>query len=312
MGSTKDSVRPDRAPKLTVGVPIRNNERWIGRAIDSVLGQTFGDLELVISDNASTDRTVEICADYAERDPRVRFVQNEQDIGILRNYNRLVALGRGEYFRWLGSDDWLEPEYAAECVAALDANPRCIGVTTYQPHLDDAGNLFYREYRGPRVESDLPHKRFARMLWFLQQEHWLMDPNFSMYRRDVLASTQLLRMMARADRILAAELSLLGPYCHVPRALSNRRRSSETVADVDRKSQVPNLPKFDPSAWNRFKVLLSVVRDGRLPPYASAHSMAAAFLFYLRDVRRAAWQRTRARLSSAARRVGLRRTARGA
>jgi glycosyltransferase involved in cell wall biosynthesis len=118
------------APKVTIGLPVRNGERFLERAIDSVLGQTFDDLEPVISDNASTDRTQEICASYASRDPRVRVFRNDPDIGVLRNFNRLVELARGEYFRWLGVDDWLELDYVSECVAALDANPHCIAVTT--------------------------------------------------------------------------------------------------------------------------------------------------------------------------------------
>lgn len=290
---------------MTFGLPVRNGEKYIRRAIDSLLAQTFDDFEVVISDNASTDTTPAICRDYSNRDPRIRFHQNDQDVGVLRNFNKLVGLGRGEYFRWLGSDDWLEPDYAADCVAALDANPHCIAVTTYQLHLDDAGKRFYKEYRGRRVDSDQPHKRFARMLWFLKQEHWLLDPNFSMYRRDVLAKTQLQRMMARADRILAAELSLLGPYCHVPRCLSNRRRTYETLEDVDRKIRPPGAPPLDPSMWKRFRVLLSVIRDARLASYPAAYCMAAAFRYYLKDLRFESRRRVRSRLVPAARRLGL-------
>jgi glycosyltransferase involved in cell wall biosynthesis len=250
------------APKVTIGLPVRNGERFLERAIDSVLGQTFDDLELVISDNASTDRTQEICASYASRDP----------------------LARGEYFRWLGVDDWLELDYVSECVAALDANPHCIAVTTDQDHWNDAGHRLYQEYRGPRVDSDQPHERFARMLWFLTAGIYRLDPLFSMYRRQKLASTRLHRLMPRADAVLAAELSLVGPYCHIPRCLAHRRFVYDPPAVVDRRTRPPGHSDFDPSTGKRVRVILSIVREAQLGRYEELYCKAAVLKYYVHEV----------------------------
>ncbi|MGA9263256.1 MAG: glycosyltransferase family A protein, partial [Desulfobacterales bacterium] len=97
-------------PRVSFAIPVRNGERFLGRALDSLLAQDFDDFEIVVCDNASTDKTIEVMRRYAERDPRVRCILNEEDIGQIENFNRVYELSRGEFFRWMGADDWLEPE----------------------------------------------------------------------------------------------------------------------------------------------------------------------------------------------------------
>ena len=73
------SVKP--SPLLSIGLPVYNGERFLAQALDCLLAQTFRDFEIIISDNASTDRTPEICRAYARRDPRVRYVCNQRNLG---------------------------------------------------------------------------------------------------------------------------------------------------------------------------------------------------------------------------------------
>ena len=82
----------NRIPVISVGMPVYNGEQYLESAIRAVLDQTCEDLELIISDNASTDRTAQICNDFAARDSRVRFSRNPDNIGAARNYNRVFEL----------------------------------------------------------------------------------------------------------------------------------------------------------------------------------------------------------------------------
>lgn len=295
-------------PKVTIGLPVRNGESFLERAIDCVLSQTFEDLELVISDNGSTDRTEEICASYAGQYPRIRYFRNDPDIGVLRNFNWLVELARGEYFRWLGVDDWLEPDYVAECVAALDANPHCIAVSTEQDHFEDTGKRRFLEYRGPRVDSDQPHERFARMLWFLTAGIYPFDPLFSMFRRQTLAESRLHQLMPLADRVLAAELSLVGPYCHVPKCLAHRRFPFESVAEVVRRVRPPGQADFRNSTWRRVGAMLANVYESNLTRYQKLYCTAASMRYYGKTVMQLTRIWAYNRLASMARRVGLTRS----
>ena len=96
-------------PRVSVGIPVFNGERFLAETIESILAQTFKDFEIVISDNASTDRTEEICRSYAARDPRIRYNRNDTNRGAAWNHNRVFELARGEYFKWQSHDDFCAP-----------------------------------------------------------------------------------------------------------------------------------------------------------------------------------------------------------
>src|ERR1700733_4849510 len=104
------------SPRVSIGMPVRNGQKYIREAIDSIIAQTFTDWELIVCDNASTDATEEIVREYAQRDPRVPYHRNPQDIGPANNHNVGVAMSRGEYFRWHAHDDMIAPRYLEECV----------------------------------------------------------------------------------------------------------------------------------------------------------------------------------------------------
>jgi glycosyltransferase involved in cell wall biosynthesis len=95
-------------------MPAYNASRWIGAAIDSALAQTWQDFELVISDNASTDGTLEVALSYS--DPRIRVVPSERNVGFVPNHNRLIRLSRGRYIKFLHADDALAPTCVQEMV----------------------------------------------------------------------------------------------------------------------------------------------------------------------------------------------------
>ena len=110
-------------PRVTIGLPVYNGQNYLVETLESLLAQTYTDFELVISDNASTDRTEAICRQYAAGDARIRYYRNDENIGASANYNRAFELGRGEYFKWAAHDDLLAPTYLERCVEVLDANP---------------------------------------------------------------------------------------------------------------------------------------------------------------------------------------------
>ena len=108
------------------GVVVYNGERFMEETIKSILGQTLADLDLVISDNASTDATADICRRFATRDPRVRYSRNPENLGAARNYNITVELSRGRYFKWNGHDDPIPPALIERYVAVLERDPTVV------------------------------------------------------------------------------------------------------------------------------------------------------------------------------------------
>ncbi len=273
-------------PRVSVGLPVRNGEQFIGRAIESVLAQDFADFELVICDNDSTDSTLEIVRQHAKRDPRVKLHENGRDIGQIENMNRVFELASGEFFRWTGADDWFEPTYLSRCVEALDADPDLIGVSTYINYFDDAGNQYYEEYTGERFESDDPARRFARMLWFFHADYRYCDPHYTMYRRSALEQTRLYQLTMCTDHILATEIALLGRAGHVPECLFHRRREP---AYYDEEAVLEQ--QYDPSAPEKLRLTVAQlcakydesVRAASLTPMQRLVCRRAIARYYLEE-----------------------------
>jgi glycosyltransferase involved in cell wall biosynthesis len=117
------AARRMRTPRVSIGLPVYNGENYLAETLDSILAQTFTDFEVIISDNASTDRTETICRQYAAQDRRIRYLRNTSNLGAAKNYNRVFELSQGEYFKWNGHDDPLAPVFLERCVAVLDRHP---------------------------------------------------------------------------------------------------------------------------------------------------------------------------------------------
>jgi len=100
-------------PKISIGMPVYNGAKYIREALDSLLGQTFTDFELIISDNASTDNTEAICREYAAKDERIRYIRQPHNLGASANFKFVLDEAQGEYFMWAAADDvwdknWIE------------------------------------------------------------------------------------------------------------------------------------------------------------------------------------------------------------
>ena len=108
--------------KLSIGMPVYNGELFIERAIESILAQTFTDFELIISDNASTDSTQEICQNFSKKDDRIQIFKQEKNIGIHRNFYFLLSQAKGKYFAWAAVDDYLDKDFMEKNLKVLESH----------------------------------------------------------------------------------------------------------------------------------------------------------------------------------------------
>ena len=211
-----------QSPRVSFGLPVRNGEESIAKCLDSILAQDFIDFEVVISDNVSTDRTCEILKQYAAQDDRIRVHFNEENVGLVANFNRVAEIARGTYFRWIGADDWLEPGYTSACVEALDRDPDAVLATTFFGLHHPKGESEFAEYQGEYPTSDDPVRRIARLFYFFHAGPEVYEPTYSMMRHSILKETQLFQLRRHQDWLLAVELGLLGPFAHIPECLFHR------------------------------------------------------------------------------------------
>jgi glycosyltransferase involved in cell wall biosynthesis len=254
-------------PIISIGLPVYNGEKYLQKALDSLLLQTFHNFELIISDNASSDATPEICREYAARDCRVRYVRNEQNIGAAPNYNRVFELARGTYFKWMAHDDMLAPTYLERCVAVLDANPGVVLCHSKTVFIDENDQITgYDEdslhFRHPAV--------FARYYAYLRVARNWINAVFGVMRADVLRKTVLIGSYSSSDMILLADLILRGEFYEVPEYLFLRRDHEAASVQSNRDYQArqvwfnpQNRGKIELTHWRWVWELLRVI--GRAP-----------------------------------------------
>ena len=207
------------APRVSIGLPVYNGENYLEEAIVSILAQSFTDFELIIGDNASSDRSREIVQTYAAQDPRIRSYRNEVNRGAAWNFNRVFELARGQYFKWAAHDDLIRPEFLRECVDVLDADESAVLCFCHADVIDESGTTVATVLPGLATDSTKAHIRYRDLVL-----HWhtCLDI-FGLMRREVLSGTSLIGSYAASDRVLLAELSLRGRFRHVPQILFTSR-----------------------------------------------------------------------------------------
>ena len=206
-------------PLLGVGLPVYNGEDFLARAIDSVLAQTFRDFEIIISDNGSTDRTEEICRDYASRDARVSYHKAAENRGIVWNYNQVFALSSNELFVWFSHDDILAPTYLEKCVEILQKDPSVVLSFSNWGEIDSTGKLQGSYKSRVVMDSADPVERFRAGI---RLDH-LCEPWCGVTRADIARKTGLYGNYADYDRVLIAEIGLHGRLVEVQEPLFFRR-----------------------------------------------------------------------------------------
>jgi glycosyltransferase involved in cell wall biosynthesis len=209
-------------PSVSICLPVYNGENYVREALTSALDQTFEDFELIISDNASTDRTHEICRDASGQDRRVRYFRADANRGLVWNYNRLFELARAPYLVYLGHDDVMEKEYVGRCVEALKQDPGAVLAYTNANYIDHTGSVIKRLDFDNSGSSERPCCRFDDIL-----HDGMCDPVCGLLRREVLEQTRLYQGFADCDRVLLAEMGLRGRFSLVPECLFSRRQHAE-------------------------------------------------------------------------------------
>jgi glycosyltransferase involved in cell wall biosynthesis len=212
--------------KVGIGLPVYNGANYLAATIDSILAQSYSDFDLLISDNASTDGTEEICRAYAKRDPRIRYTRQPRNLGAAANFNVLVQMSECPYFKWAAHDDLLAPGFLAACVEVLDGDSMVVVASPASILIDEAGvPLPYSREHGGMIDR-------AGVCWPVMPEKkdglMARDPTvrfetvmlnmvmcveiFGLMRRSALLHTSLLGPFGGADKVMLAQMSLLGRF----------------------------------------------------------------------------------------------------
>jgi hypothetical protein len=286
-------------PRVTVGLPVFNGERYLAEAIESILAQDFDDFELLVADNASTDRTRDIVRCFAARDDRIRLLTSDENHGAAWNFNRLVPRARGQYFKWASSDDLLRPEYVSRCIEVLDADAGVV-LAYARTSLVDADGRWLRDHEDG---LHLPQQQAWLRLRSFAMNRWLCNPCFGVMRTEVMRSTGLIGPTVSSDVTFLAQMALAGRIHEVSDRLFLRRV-------VDTSCGLGQLSRAEVSAWfdprrrvSRTPPMLRVFWDieraiWRMRSPVGDRARTSAHFTYAWSKRQAGiqWWRTRSRL----------------
>lgn len=223
------------SPPLCIGLPIHNGGTYLAEALDSLFNQSYGDFQVVVSDNASTDATPDICLDFARRDQRLVYTRTTCNIGAGPNFNRVFSFCRSPLFKWMAHDDMLAPDALLHLVLAVEHAPDMVLAHSRLALIDDAGRPlqaardgrimdaqgrpFHRLEPPHLAEGARPSHRFGEAL---RRMNWC-TAIFGIIRADALARTHLHGSYYEADRVLLAELALLGRFIQLDEPLMIKR-----------------------------------------------------------------------------------------
>jgi glycosyltransferase involved in cell wall biosynthesis len=209
-------------PRLTVGLPVYNSQRYVAASIEALLGQSYQDFELIISDNASTDDTPAICERYAKQDSRIRYYRQPRNVGLAPNHNFCVEHARGDLFKWAAGDDLYHRDLLLRSVEVLDERPEVVLVHAYTAMIDGDSKMYQANAYSLDTSSTHAPERFRSLL-----NDSGGDDDGGIMRKAVLLRTAMKDSYHHADRTIIAELALYGPFYHVPEWMYFRRDHPE-------------------------------------------------------------------------------------
>lgn len=252
--STHGSAPADAVPRVAFALPVYNGAEYLEEALDSLRAQTEARWVAVLTDNASTDATLEIARAAAQADPRIRVVRNASNLGANGNFNRSMALAietGAPFVKWAAHDDVLRPGYLAACLDALAARPEAVGAHTAYTLVDDDGEPYPYDPEaggflaaaddvwpwlpddGPALAGPDPGERLLRMLRGKLSQSIV----YGVFRAEAIRQVRPFAMLGVEDA-LCAELLLRGPLAFVDQVLFEQRLHRRSARHLSRRDYI--------------------------------------------------------------------------
>lgn len=223
--------------RVCIGIPVYNGQAYIAETLRAALGQTYPDLEVVVGDNASTDDTARICREFAERDPRVRYVRFDEHVGVAASFTRTFGLCHSEYFKWAASDDLFDATFVAKCLSVLEESPGAVVCYTEAAVCDAQGRIVMTDDFMLDLSVPSPSQRFRRLVFAPPKRHGAHE-QYGVIRADALRQAGAMSTAVYGDRVLLAQLTLLGMLVRVPEVLFfNRDHEGRSQRDGRRRAR---------------------------------------------------------------------------
>jgi len=257
-------------PLVSIGIPVYNGETFLRAALDSLLAQDYENFELIISDNASTDGTAAICQEYAAKDRRIQFHQNDKNLGATYNFTRVRDLASGKYFMWAADHDLWHPTLLSKTLAVLESDPEVVLCYPRAERIDIHGHSLGLANNCMDTRGMTPGEGYVHLINKIIGGDMIYG----------LISLEALRRLAPKtvwgpDQAILAGLALQGTFAHLPETLFFWRKIRDESPEYRRKTVPQTLDpnnaqtKLDmdlPELWRQLgEECLALVRASSLP-----------------------------------------------
>lgn len=227
---------------VSIGLPVFNGEDFLAEALESILAQDFENFELIIADNASTDDTQNICQRYAKKDDRITYIRHPKNMGAAKNYNYVVHVARGTYFKWAAHDDVLAPGFLSACLTGFaQADDKTMLVYPRFAFTDVTLTPLEQHFRSIHAVAD----RTSVRIWQTLSGFDRVTSIFGLFRRDLLTRTKLIDVYAGSDFDLLLETGLIGKIVRLDGDVLFMRRMHDKVSTAAAKDEQELLAWFD-------------------------------------------------------------------
>ncbi|HVO73650.1 MAG TPA: glycosyltransferase family 2 protein [Ignavibacteriaceae bacterium] len=235
-------------PLVSICIPTYNGASYLETCLDSALAQTFPDFEVLIVDDQSTDNSFQIAQDYSARDPRIKVVQNRQNLGLVRNWNQCVLLARGEWIKYLFQDDLLEPNCIEKMLAVCGQDTSIVACKRNIIFEDDSEDLnetfiqYIKRYDMDKIlpgEMVIPSEKICAAVLNNLGGNFIGEPTAILIRRNVFERFGFFNfnLISLCDFEYWIRVSTNTGLIYIPEILVHFRRHRKGATFVDEQSR---------------------------------------------------------------------------
>jgi glycosyltransferase involved in cell wall biosynthesis len=221
-------LRISTEPKVSIGIPVFNGAKTLAKTIEAAINQDYANLEIIISDNCSTDETQSIAEDFQSKDPRIKYIRQKENYGMTANFSKVFEHSTGEFFMWAAHDDQHNPAFISKCLPFLLRDPKAgLCVPKTQTFLGGEINWVstMRTFSGITTQSALYKETL---------NHFPAVGLYGLYRSSVIKKTGLWKNFMGADLVFIQNLALHGSFVYCDEILfSYFERDTWNTLDQD-------------------------------------------------------------------------------
>tara|TARA_R110001599_G_scaffold215962_2_gene414229 strand:- start:6139 stop:7026 length:888 start_codon:yes stop_codon:yes gene_type:complete len=217
----------DKSPLVSIGIPIFNEAKFLRASLESLLAQTYQNIEIIISDNASTDHTSQICSEYSNKYAKIKFHRFTENQGASANFDYVLEQSKGRYFMWAAGHDLWSDNHIAQCVQTLESHPTASLAFASTQWISETGDPHPNQTGWVDTRGLDPVARYFMVFW------GNMNPILGLIRREYLATIEI-KSTVGSDLLILTQLAALGDFVHADQALWSRREFRVETSYTDK------------------------------------------------------------------------------